>query len=61
MGAAIRVLCLKTQRATCASFKSNMGHLEAAAGAAGLVSLVHMSLDLSVIVGNAQLKQFGCF
>ena len=37
----------------CASLKSNMGHLEAAAAAAGLSSLVLTLLFRSVIATNA--------
>ena len=39
----------------CMSLKSNIGHLEACAAAAGLASLLIMSLDASVVAVNAQL------
>ena len=43
-------------RVQCASLKSNMGHLEAAAAAAGLSSLVLTPLRSGVVVVNAQLR-----
>ena len=42
----------------CASLKSNVGHLEAAAAAAGLASLVAAPLSAAVVVVNAQLRGF---
>ena len=41
----------------CASLKSNMGHLEAAAAAAGLSSLVAGPLLAGVVAVNAQLRR----
>ena len=41
----------------CASLKSNLGHLEAAAAAAGLSSLVAGPLLASVVAVNAQLRR----
>ena len=42
MGAAVRALCNESnrKRVQCTSLKSNLGHLEAAAAAAGLSSLI---------------------
>ena len=40
----------------CASLKSNMGHLEAAAAAAGLAALVTGPLLAAVVAVNAQLR-----
>ena len=42
----------------CASLKSNMGHLEAAAVAAGLSSLVAGPLLAGVVAVNAQLRRW---
>lgn len=61
MGAAIRALLELggiLQQAQCASLKANVGHLEAAAAAAGLASLVEASLSAGVVAVNAQLR--GC-
>ena len=62
MGAATRALCKPTERRNRAiqrtSLKSNMGHLEAAAAAAGLVSLVVGPLMASVVAVNAQLRGY---
>ena len=55
MGAADRAL----GRMQCASLKANMGHLEAAAAAAGLSSLVVTSLFKALVPVNAQLRRFG--
>ena len=44
----------------CASLKSNMGHLEAAAAAAGLSSLVLTPLRSGVVAVNAQLRRWVC-
>jgi len=41
----------------CASLKSNMGHLEAAAAAAGLASLVYLPLKVSLVSANSQLSR----
>ena len=66
MGAASRALCGSArgeQRGAvvrCASLKSNMGHLEAAAAAAGLSSLVAGPLLAGVIAVNAQLCRWVC-
>ena len=63
VGAATRALCgparSEAQGAVvrCASLKSNMGHLEAAAAAAGLSSLVAGPLLASVVAVNAQLRR----
>ena len=43
-------------RVQCASLKSNMGHLEAAAAAAGLSSLVLTPLFAGGVAVNAQLR-----
>ena len=43
----------------CASLKANMGHLEAAAAAAGLSSLATSSLFEALVPVNAQLRRFG--
>lgn len=62
MGAAARGLCdlaSRDARGTalqCASLKSNVGHLEAAAAAAGLASLVVAPLSAAVVAVNAQLR-----
>lgn len=40
-----------------ASLKSNLGHLEPSAAAAGLASLVLAPLDAAVIVANTQLSR----
>ena len=64
MGAASRALCGSARGeprgavARCASLKSNMGHLEAAAAAAGLASLVVGPLMASVVAVNAQLRGY---
>ena len=63
VGAANRALCglaRSEQRGAvvrCASLKSNLGHLEAAAAAAGLSSLVAGPLLASVVAVNAQLRR----
>ena len=44
------------QAVQCASLKSNVGHLEAAAAAAGLASLVVAPLSAAVVAVNAQLR-----
>ena len=44
------------QTLACTSLKANMGHLEAAAAAAGLASLTLGPLFASVVAGNAQLR-----
>ena len=62
MGAATRALCKSTERGNaaiqCTSLKSNVGHLEAAAAAAGLASLVVGPLTASVVAVNAQLRGY---
>ena len=65
VGAASRALCgaRSEQRGAvvrCASLKSNMGHLEAAAAAAGLSSLVAGPLLAGVVAVNAQLRRLVC-
>ena len=63
VGAASRALCGPArgeQRGAvvrCASLKSNMGHLEPAAAAAGLSSLVVGPLLASIVAVNAQLRR----
>ena len=60
MGAATRALCKPTESGSatlqCTSLKSNLGHLEPAAAAAGLASLVVGPLMASVVAVNAQLR-----
>ena len=58
VGAASRAL--SGEPLLCASLKSNMGHLEAAAAAAGLSSLVAGPLLAGVVAVNAQLRRFVC-
>ena len=62
MGAATRALCKPTDYGSvaiqCTSLKSNVGHLEAAAAAAGLASLVVGPLMASVVAVNAQLRGY---
>ena len=55
VGAASRAL--SGEPLLCASLKSNMGHLEAAAAAAGLSSLVAGPLLAGVVAVNAQLRR----
>ena len=57
VGAAVGALCVNSKLVQCASLKSNMGHLEASAAAAGLVSLVLVPFDTCAIAGNAQLNR----
>ena len=52
----MRALCLAESGVKCASLKSNMGHLEAAAAAAGLASLIVGPLLAAVVATNAQLR-----
>ena len=66
MGAATRALCKPTGHGNvaiqCTSLKSNVGHLEPAAAAAGLASLVVGPLMASVVAVNAQLRGYvSCF
>ena len=56
VGAASRALA--REPLLCASLKSNMGHLEAAAAAAGLSSLIVGPLLAGVIAANAQLRRW---
>ena len=49
-------MCVNSQSVQCASLKSNMGHLEPSAAAAGLASLVLVPLDICLIAMNAQLR-----
>ena len=62
VGAAARALCGPAggcdTAIQCASLKSNVGHLEAAAAAAGLASLVVAPLSAGVVAVNAQLRGF---
>jgi len=62
VGAATRALCKPTDHGTdtiqCTSLKSNVGHLEPAAAAAGLASLVVGPLNASVVATNAQLRGY---
>ena len=58
VGAASRALA--REPLLCASLKSNMGHLEAAAAAAGLSSLVAGPLLAGVVAVNAQLRRLVC-
>ena len=55
-------MCKSTERGTesiqCTSLKSNVGHLEPAAAAAGLASLVVGPLMASVVAVNAQLRGY---
>lgn len=44
----------------CTSLKSNMGHLEACAAAAGLASLLLAPLGVTVAAANAQLRRYFC-
>ena len=53
VGAAIGALISNARSVQCASLKSNMGHLEACAAAAGLVSLVLVPLGACMIAVNA--------
>jgi hypothetical protein len=48
-----------SQSVQCASLKSNMGHLEPSAAAAGLASLVFVPLSVFLIATNAQLRLSG--
>ena len=69
MGAALRALSCEPlsgldedhvsarhTKAQCASLKSNVGHLEAAAAAAGLSSLILAPVLAGVVAVNAQLR-----
>ena len=62
MGAATRALCKSTDHDSiaiqCTSLKSNVGHLEPAAAAAGLASLVVGPLMASIVAVNAQLRGY---
>ena len=58
VGAASRAL--SGEPLLCTSLKSNMGHLEAAAAAAGLASLVAGPLLLGIVAVNAQLRRWVC-
>ena len=62
MGAATRALCKPTDHGSaaiqCTSLKSNVGHLEAAAAAAGLASLIVGPLMTSIVAVNAQLRGY---
>ena len=54
----MRALCLAESRVECASLKSNMGHLEAAAAAAGLASLIVGPL-LAAVVARDDVRVVG--
>ena len=62
VGAVIGSMCgparESAQRVQCASLKSNVGHMEACAAAAGLASLSLAALGTSTVVGNARLIRF---
>ena len=60
MGAAVRALCNESngRLVQCTSLKSNLGHLEAAAAAAGLSSLIVGPLLARVVAVNAQLRGY---
>ena len=58
MGAAVRALCNEAKPVQCTSLKSNLGHLEAAAAAAGLSSLIVGPLLAGAIAINAQLRGY---
>lgn len=60
VGAASDVLCANSRSIQCSSSKSNMGHLEASAAAAGLASLTLGSLDVSTVAANSQLARSLC-
>ena len=63
MGAAVGALCEPTAASDrnssiqCASLKSNVGHMEACAGAAGFASLLLLSLGTSMVASNTQLNR----
>lgn len=61
MGAAVRALCNGSTPVQCTSLKSNLGHLEAAAAAAGLSSLIMGPLLAGVVAVNAQLRGYVFF
>jgi len=58
VGAAVRALCNESNgpAVQCTSLKSNLGHLEAAAAAAGLSSLIIGPLLAGAVAINAQLR-----
>ena len=58
MGAAVRALCNESAPVQCTSLKSNLGHLEAAAAAAGLSSLIVGPLLAGAVAVNAQLRGY---
>jgi len=55
----VRALCNESNVSPvqCTSLKANLGHLEAAAAAAGLSSLVVGPLLAGVVATNAQLRR----
>ena len=61
VGAAVGSLCEpatrgeRNQRVQCASLKSNVGHMEACAAAAGLASLALAALETCIVAANARL------
>ena len=54
----MRALCNGSTPVQCTSLKSNLGHLEAAAAAAGLSSLIVGPLLAGVVAINAQLRGY---
>jgi len=58
VGAAVRALCSESIPIQCTSLKSNLGHLEAAAAAAGLSSLIVGPLLAGAVAINAQLRGY---
>ncbi len=61
MGAAVRALCSESTPVHCTSLKSNLGHLEAAAAAVGLSSLIVGPLLAGAVAINAQLRGYVFF
>jgi hypothetical protein len=59
----VRALCNESNGSPvqCTSLKSNLGHLEAAAAAAGLSSLIMGPLLAGVVAVNAQLRGYVFF
>ena len=59
----MRALCNESNGSPvqCTSLKSNLGHLEAAAAAAGLSSLIMGPLLAGVVAVNAQLRGYVFF
>ena len=57
VGAAVGALSVNSKFVQCACLKSNMGHLEASAAAAGLASLIFVPLREFTIAVNVQLNR----